>query len=249
MFTLQGFFDWLNKVCILVSFGLEIRNAARALLFILFILYTCVIMLQIIRLIVSHFILCGSLQFYDYLFNNESMEKSLNLALESSLNSSDGCSWSCCESCCSGFPAVVVGSIFISLFRGFRKNFVLIWNLAGLWLTPGGAWISGRAWFSVAAWDVAIMVVTNVAAAVLGGIVLRKLWRQARSSPPVLAGFTLAKGLMGLTAAGVGVGAKLPVVYALGPKHFRKFCTCSKLSFSILCFGCLCLSSFSSSAS
>lgn len=66
---------------------------------------------------------------------------------------------------------------------------------------------------SVPACDVAIIVVTNVAAAaVLGGIVLRKLWRQARSSPPVLAGLTLATGFMGFTAAGVGVGAKLAVV-------------------------------------
>lgn len=68
--------------------------------------------------------------FYVYLFNNESIEKSLNLALESSLNICGCCS---CSSCClnsvvaaPGARAAAVGSIFSSLLRGLRKNFVFI---------------------------------------------------------------------------------------------------------------------------
>lgn len=87
------------------------------------------IRLQIIDLIYNYIMF--------YLFNSESIEKSLNLALESSIYSCvtccSCCGCCCCDCCCCCCCGVfVVGSIFISLLRGLRKNFVLIWNFCGL---------------------------------------------------------------------------------------------------------------------
>jgi len=103
---------------------------------------------------------------YVYLFNSESIEKSLNLALESSLNSCGCCSCSCCLGAVAAEVAVAVGSIFNSLLRGLRRNLVLIWNLVGLWFALDWAWNIGvfaavlSAKVVAGACDVAVVVAT-----------------------------------------------------------------------------------------
>lgn len=92
-------------------------------------------------------------------------------------------------------------------------------------------------------------------------VAVRGLWRQFRSSVlddmasfavgiviAVVAAPTVAVAIVAAAVVAVGFLTAVPAK-ALAPKHFKKFCTCSKLSVSSLCRLCRCLSSFSSSAS